>query len=127
MNKNDTVKEIIFIPKNLYESGNISIYSLLEKSGYFESRNQISEVDIYNELVGHPNCVHQWLRWSDDKRTNSGWYFKQNESGKYIVGYFSPDTNLKRVEYDDIARACAVFIKMEIDSVGPKSEYIKRK
>jgi hypothetical protein len=108
--------DIIFLPKKFYE-GNASIYSLLKESGYFEQHNQISEADIFGELTQHLECIDQWLSLSKDKRSNSGWYFKEDDSGKYVVDYFPPKEGLKRIEYLDKVEACAAFIKREIEDI----------
>jgi hypothetical protein len=50
--------------------------------------NQISEADIFQELNQHLECIDLWLKWSENKRSNSGWYFRENEIGQYVVGYF---------------------------------------
>ena len=100
MKKSYTIRNIILIPQRFY-GGNISIYSLLKESGYFELHNQISEADIFEELIQHSEYIDQWLRLSEDKRASSGWYFSQNDNGKYIVSYYPPKENLEMTEYFD--------------------------
>ncbi len=117
MNKDNTINNIIYLPKKFYKQRDVSIYSLLKESGYFELHNQISEANIFDELIKHSECIDQWLNWSADKRSSSGWYFKQNENGKYIVGFFPPTENLKITEYLDITEACAAFVKREIEDI----------
>jgi hypothetical protein len=116
MNKSYIIKNIIFLPKRFSE-GNTSIYSLLKESGYFEQHNQISETDIFEELLQHLECIEQWISLSDDKRCSSGWYFKQADNGRYIVGYFPPKGNLNTSEYNNKIEACAAFIKREIEYI----------
>lgn len=117
MNKLHVVKDIVFLPKRFYAEKNVSIYSLLEESGYLNLYNQINEEEIFEFLIQCPDCAKHWLRWSEDKRTNSGWYFKQNENGKYIVEYFPLNQTLPAIEYVDLAKACAAFIKREIEEI----------
>lgn len=90
---------------------------MLKESGYFELYNQINESDIYENLTQHFECIDQWLSFSDNKRSSSGWYFKQNDSGKFLVGYFPPKENLETAEYLDGIEACAAFIKLEIEDL----------
>lgn len=116
MKKPDAIRDIIFLPKRFFE-GNISIYSLLKESGYFELHNQISEADIFENLTQHLEHVDQWLNLSEGKRSSSGWYFKQNDNGKYVVGYFPTKEHLKPTEYLDKVKACAAFIKREIEDI----------
>ena len=77
----------------------------------------ISEGDIFEELTQHMECMDQWLSWSEDKRSSSGWYFRQNANGKYIVGYFPFQENLKATEYFGKTEACSAFIKREIEEI----------
>ena len=116
MKKHNILRDIVFLPKRFSE-GNTSMYSLLKESGYFELHNQISEVDILEVLNENLECIDQWLNLSEDKRSSSGWYFKQNDNGKFVVGYYPSDGNFQLYEYNDELEACAVFIKQEIDDI----------
>ena len=51
MNTNNIISSIINLPEKFYSLGNISIYSLLKETGYFEMYNQVDEINILNELV----------------------------------------------------------------------------
>jgi len=117
MNKNTVIQRIIYLPEEFKRIQNTSIYNLLKESGYFELYNEINEINIIKEIVSNPQCVKQWLNWSEDKRSSSGWYFKQNEEGKYIVGYFPSQQGFKVKEYSDIKEACAAFIKLELENI----------
>lgn len=116
MTKQDTIKEILFIPKEFYTQRNVSIFSLLKETGYFELYNQISEAEIFDLVIQYPECIEYWLNWSENKRVNAGWYFKQNDDGEYIVGYFPPKSKLDTC-YTNINEACAAFIKKEIEDI----------
>lgn len=113
---NNIIKNIISLPEKFYALGNVSIYSLLKETGYFEMHNQVDEATILDELNRHPDYINQWLNWSDNKRT-SGWYFKQKDNGEYVVGYFPIRENLKQIESFDSKEACAAFIKREIEEI----------
>jgi hypothetical protein len=117
MNKEITSNNIIHLPEKFWKQRDVSIYSLLKESGYFELHNQISEANILDALTKHPKCVGKWLTWSADKRNSSGWYFKQDGNGKYIVGFFPSNENLKMTEYLDVKEACAAFVKREIENI----------
>jgi hypothetical protein len=116
MKKSTIIKDIIFLPKRFFEV-NTSIYTLLKKSGYFELHNQINEADIIEQLTQHLECIDGWLRLSENKRSSSGWYFKQDDNSKYVVGYFPLKENLGVTEYLDKVEACAAFIKREIEDI----------
>ncbi len=116
MKKNNVLRDIVFLPKRFSE-GNASMYSLIKESGYFEMHNQINEVDIFEVLNENLECIDQWLSLSEDKRSSSGWYFKQNDNGKYLVGHYPSNENNELNEYSDEVEACAVFIKYEIEEI----------
>lgn len=117
MNTNDMISNIVSLPEKFESIGDISIYSLLKEMGYFEIYDQINEADILDRLIKNPEYINQWLNWSEDKRSSSGWYFKKNENDNYIVGYFSIKEDHKIMEYSNIKEACASFIKREIEEI----------
>jgi len=116
MEKVNVIKNIINLPQEFCK-GSVSIFSLLQESGYFDLYEQITEKDIKEELTQHLECIKEWLLYSEDKRNTSGWYFVQNNIEKYIVGYFSLEENEITYEYLDKVEACAVFIKKEIETI----------
>jgi hypothetical protein len=120
VNITDTVIDLIHIPRKFEDLGNVSMYSLLSDSGYFEAHSQISESTIREALQAHPETVDEWMRFSEDKRSNVGWYFRPSHRG-YEVGYFSrSQSGIKSAEYFDQTEACAVFIKNEIEEIRIK-------
>lgn len=118
MNKTDTIISIVNLPEKFNNSeNNKSIYSLLKETGYFELHSQINEDDIGKALAKHPTYINQWLQWSEDKRSSSGWYFQKNDSHNYIVSYFPTNENFEQTIYSNIRNACAAFIKREIEAI----------
>lgn len=111
------IKDIVFLTTKFYKENNRSIYSLLKETGYFEFHNQVNKSDIYECLILYPDCIIQWLDWSENKRSNSGWYFTQETATKYIVGYFPSTEDLKPIIYSDMNEACATFILLEIEDI----------
>ncbi len=116
MNKADLINKIIYLPKQFHSLGNVSMYSLLEESGYFEMYDQVNEVDIMKGITENSECINDWIILSEDKRC-SGWYITQNSIGGYVVGYFPETENFKLTTYIDVKEACAAFIKREIESI----------
>jgi hypothetical protein len=112
--------QIVTIPRRFHSLGSISIFSLLEETGYFELHDQISEHDIRTALLCCPECVQEWIQYSEDKRSSSGWYLTLNDEGLYETAYFNvkavPNTT-NRVQYENAIDACAAFIKHEIESI----------
>lgn len=112
-----TVAGLIHLPRNANRLGDVSIYSLLLDLGYFDVHNQITEEGIQRALVGEPECVAEWLRFSDDKRVSAGWFFRKGDK-VYQVGYFpAKSKHDQSVDYIDGTTACAAFIKREIEDI----------
>ena len=116
MNPNEIVTSLIQIPRKHYDSGNVSMYSLLVNSRYLEFAEDISEDAILQGLHEHPECIQDWRIYSEDKRT-TGWYLMEPSTGRYGVGFIPSTMGEGRdpLIYQDEARACAAFIKLEID------------
>lgn len=122
MNLNKNVKliiaDVIGVPRQFSEHGNITFYSLLKETGYFDVHDKVSVIAIRDALHTDSDRVIDWLQLSEDKRSNAGWYFRRSDEGDYEVGYFSLKTNdITSVKYSDSIEACAAFIKHEIEEV----------
>ena len=120
MNQNDMLAQIVTLPQTFHSLGNVSIFALLEATGYFRLHDQISKEDIRAALLRCPECVEGWMQYAEDKRTPSGWYVTLNDEGCYETGYFdiaAVHNRTNRVQYDNAIDACAAFIKQEIESI----------
>jgi len=111
------VNKIIFLPNEFKRRKDITFYSLLKETDYFKFYNEISEDSIVEEFNKHPGCINDWLSFSEDKRSSSGWYLIKDNSGNYIVGYYPPIDDYHKTEYKDRVKACAAFIKREIEEI----------
>ena len=112
--------QIVNLPRRFYGLGNVSIFSLLEGTGYFGLHNEVSVSDIRNALARDPACVQEWMRYIDDQRCSSSWYFVLNDEGLYEVGFYDSNTEPARsnqVVYENAMDACAAFIKHQIESI----------
>jgi hypothetical protein len=117
-NKSEIVAQIVRLPQTFHSLGNISIFSLLEATGYFKLHDQISEQDFHAALIRCAECVKEWMQYAEDKRTANGWYVTVNDEGCYETGYIADDgTRTNRLQYDNAIDACAAFIKREIESI----------
>jgi hypothetical protein len=120
MKKDDVLVTLIHVPRRFNASA-MSIYELVRQTGYFELNDEISEADIRGILARHPECVDEWISYSGDKRTSSGWYIKQEDGTRYKVGYLSPKGGKDiEIRYVDRTDACAAFIKHEIEDIREK-------
>ena len=118
MNKNNMLDLIATLPRRFHTLGDVSIFSLVKASGYFESHEQISEADIRAALARCPGCIREWMQYSEDKRTSSGWYLTHTDEGCHEVGYITERADCQqRVAYSNCTDACAAFIKHELESI----------
>lgn len=113
---NKTVDRVIHIPYDFHHK-NKSVYALLSESGYFELHDQVNQNEIIEVLKIHPHLVNEWLQWSEDKRTNEGWYFTKGDDGKCFVGHYPEGKEFEEIKSSDEFIACAAFIKREIENI----------
>lgn len=116
MEIDDIINKIILIPHKFNELKNISFYELLKETGYFQVYDKILEKMILKKLSLFPKYIEEWIIYSEDKRTNSGYYIKQ-EGNNYIVGYLNNKGKSMQKKYSDKIEACASFIKYEIEEI----------
>jgi len=118
MSSGEIVSSIIHMPRRHYDLGNVSMYSLLANSGYLNSPEEVSEEAILRGLQQHPECIHDWRVYSEDKRT-TGWYLMERSAGLYGVGFIpsAKDDGIDSLLYPDEVSACAAFIKLEIEYI----------
>ena len=118
MNASNIATAVIQIPRTFGNLGNVSIFSLLKGTGYFEMHDQVSEAEIHEALIRQPECVDDWMLYSDDKRSSEGWYLKQGNGSSYTVGFYTGKASDNRqIQYSDRLDACAAFIKHEIEVI----------
>ena len=115
----DILYDIISLPRHFNDLGDKSICMLLAETGYADIRDQITIDAIRESLLEHPECVVDWMQYSADKRTRSGWYFKEGRFREFVVGFVVDGDKRKESQqsYHDDRDACAAFIKKEIDSL----------
>jgi len=118
MNANDIHQlclNIINIPKIMTKEGNVSFYSLLRESGYSEMPDRVTMEVIREALLEHPDCINDWIQYSEDQRCHPTWFFQRN-GADYEVGFVSLDTDdVPVTRYSDPFEACATFIKQMIE------------
>jgi hypothetical protein len=97
-----------------FRRGSKSPIQLLEESGYFEMPNELTIEALAAFIGGHPSVIQVWLRWSEDKRVSSGWYFVR-KAGGYIVGQIP---NGLQLPFSDDVQACAEFVVREVAAIA---------
>ncbi len=116
MNKSDMLEQIAMLPRRFHSQGDVSIFSLVKASGYFGSHDEVSEADIRAALALCPECLREWMQYSEDKRTSSGWHVIDTDEGCYEVGYITERADRQqRVVYNKLTDACAAFVKHELE------------
>lgn len=118
MIKRKILDEVLLLPRKFDSIGTVSIITLMKETGYSEIRDQISVEDIRAALIQCPEYIDEWMSYSEENRSNSGWYIHKEGSEKYIVGYFYIDSNgfhSTEKEYSDRFEACAQYIKSAIE------------
>jgi len=115
-NENDILGRLIVLPKTFNAVGTISMNALLKETGYCEFHDLFSETAIADALSLNPEIINDWLEYSEDKRTSSGWYIKRGKKGAFIVGKVEMIEN-SEMTYTDKIKACAAFIKREVETI----------
>jgi hypothetical protein len=106
------IERLCSIPANFY-GGNKSPVQLVAESGLSQCESAFSVEAVSTYLSHHPMLVEQWLRWSEDKRVSSGWYFMR-ESNKFVVGYYPRGETLS---FTEALPACAEFVIREVQAI----------
>ena len=111
---NEIAAKVIGMPRQFSIRGDISIYKILEQSGYFENHVAITASEIRKALRAKPGSIQFWLQYSEDKRTSGGWYFKYNDDGSFSIGNLKGEPETLFLDGID---ACAEYIKKEIEEI----------
>jgi hypothetical protein len=106
------VERISRLPVDFY-AGSKSMVQLISESGVAAVPPALSVQRICTYITENPQIVDHWLRWSENKRVSSGWYFARRASG-FTVG-FHPDG--EALDISDPYLACAEFITREVGSI----------
>ena len=115
----DVIAKVCAIPSD-FRRNDATIRSLAEASGYEPARDAVTVETLQTHLKAHPDQVEAWLAYSEDKRVESGWYLETRPARGFVLGYYQSGKGMGRQEhFPDAARACAEFIKKEMDSLLP--------
>jgi hypothetical protein len=87
---------------------------LYRETGYSTFFRELSVEKFEAVLREDRALVAEWEMFSGDKRWSPAWYLKL-DGGRPFVGHFPP--NPKKIErhFDDPVKACAYFVKMEME------------
>ncbi len=87
----------------------ISLRDALNRARYRECRASLQEADLLRVIQAEPALVDQWLAYSEDKRTEGGWYVLR--SGE-VAKVRKPSS---RIQFATIEQAVAAYVIRELD------------
>lgn len=109
----DCFTRICRIPAE-FRGGGKPLLEVVRASGFPEIRGQFPARDLAEYLRAHPSLVDRWVRFSEDKRTSTGWYLRP----PYSIGRISPTSPpMHEIKHVDLAAACAAFIIAELGAI----------
>lgn len=111
----DMIADLCELPARLKKRGNVSVWQLVQDSGYKTNPELLTVRAVKDYLASHKDLIEDWLMYSRDKRTTEGWYIKGLGFGLFTVGYYPGGPTKVCLNRRS---ACAEFIVQEIRSVG---------
>jgi len=87
----------------------LSLKDALSRTRYRELRPQFGESDLLVHLKEHRALIEEWLLYSEDKRTDGGWYLLQDGS---IGQVHRPGEELR---FPSLEHAVAAYVVRELD------------
>ncbi len=116
MNSTEVPGRLIQIPRVFKKKGDVSLAALLEASGYTKHYATVAPTDIEDALANDTALIGEWLSYSQDKRTSSGWYFRE-QGGNFEIGQVLHGRIKPKEQFADAMKACAAFIRLEAESI----------
>ena len=104
------IASVCSLPRDFHSVGTKSVVTLLREAGYFDRHTDVSLDAVRAHLMAKPELVEDWITYSADKRTSSGWYLLEDGT----VGYYPAGP---KSSYKDIVTACAEFIIWEVADI----------
>src|SRR5712672_3119829 len=87
----------------------ISLRDALRITNYAEHRPRVAAADLLPLIEADPSLVEEWMSYSEDKRTDGGWYLQRNG----VVGRVSKAR--PEHQFDTIEHAVAEYVLLELD------------
>ena len=109
--RNENLSTILSIGHDTSVRGvGLSLEYALQRSRYSELRSKIDVADVIAALRDDPNLVAQWIMYSEDKRTDGGWYILEE---KREIGRVSDHSTARVLE--TIEEAVAYYLLHELN------------
>jgi hypothetical protein len=87
----------------------ISLRDALKITNYTNHRPNVAAADLLPLIEANPSLVEEWMSYSEDKRTDGGWYLGRDGA----VGRVLKPTPER--QFDKIERAVAEYVLLELD------------
>jgi hypothetical protein len=87
----------------------LSMKDALARTGYVAHRPNFTIQDVHALIAAHPALLEEWLAYSDDKRTDDGWYVLRDAE----IGQVRKPSAQR--SYATIEEAVAQFVVCELD------------
>jgi hypothetical protein len=97
-----------------YYRGEAAQQELAFESGFLLHRKRVTVDAVRRWLRTHPDTIQWWERWSEDKRTASGWYFVRRPLFSECGWYETPRGKRHVRHFMSASAACAYFVVREI-------------
>lgn len=112
----NTLELICRLPCDYHKIQTKSMIQLVSESGYLQNNIALSTEAIENYLRSHPELVKEWITYSEDKRSSSGWYLEVNKSENSAIVGFHPKGEV--FKFSDQFKACAKYIDLEVKELS---------
>ena len=108
MNRDTQLLRILGIGHDTSMRGaGISLREALTLACYEELRPGFGAQDLLPLIQEHPTLVEEWVAYSEDKRTDGGWYLLNLEVGRV--------TSNEKFSFDSVEEAVANYVVRELD------------
>jgi hypothetical protein len=108
------------LPRDFYRVRTKSVVQLLRECGFIGGTAQLSREAIIEVLNSDPSLIQEWMNYSGNKRTSSGWFLLENGRVGHLDARPNASRNV-RLDLEPIAQnltfACAEFIIKETGSI----------
>lgn len=87
----------------------LSLRAALARSRYKELRPTFAASDLLPVVRAYPELIEEWLSYSEDKRTNGGWYMLRDG----VIGTL--DEPRSEFAFTSLEQAASEYIVRELD------------
>jgi len=88
----------------------ISLRDALKRVNYFALQDRFNASDLLPLIHQNPSLIEEWVMYSDDKRTDGGWWLSEDP---LFIGNLK--SRSEKLFFDSIEQAVAEYVKRELD------------